>query len=92
MNCLKYDNKNKQNMMNYGFAGTAYFGMFLCWFYFMYAVASIINDSLNSVNSHTKDDDEAVKILFFLVKVSASLVAISLTIGVVQWLIETTNK
>lgn len=70
--------------MNYGFAGIAYFGIFLCWFGFMYCTASIVGNSLGDT-----EDDGACKTLLRFVKVFATLVGLSFIVGVVQFIIET---
>ena len=72
--------------MNYGFAGVAYFGMFLSWFIMMYLFMKLTGDSLNI------DKDEGRDFILTIVKIFASLTAISLGGGVVQFIIETINK
>lgn len=78
--------------MNYGFAGAAYFGIFLCWFTTMYLIASMVDKSLNTAGDYLKTEDEAVGILFTMVKIFASLTTILLVAGVAQWLIEINIK
>lgn len=74
--------------MNYGFAGVAYFGIFLCWFTTMYLIASMVDKSLTTAGDYLKTEDEAVCFLFTMVKIFALLSTISLVAGVAQWLIE----
>jgi hypothetical protein len=74
--------------MNYGFAGVAYFGMFLSWFTTMYVIASMVDKSLTNTDDCLKKEDFAVVFLFTMVKIFASLTVISLVAGVAQWLIE----
>lgn len=73
--------------MNYGFAGVAYFGIFLCWFTMMYLITLAIDKSLTTAGDYLKNND-AVCILFTMVKIFASFTTISLVAGVAQWLIE----
>lgn len=72
--------------MNYGFAGVAYFGIFLSWFTMMYIIMKLTGGSLNI------DNDEGLDFILTIVKIFALLTAISVVVGVVQFIIETINK
>ena len=70
--------------INYGFAGAAYLGLFLCDFLIFLSIIAVINDGLNQNNK----EDEAFMGFFSVVKVLTTLTAISLVVGVAQWPIE----
>lgn len=70
--------------MNYGFAGAAYFGIFLSWFTFMYCASLAMDKGLGRT-----EEDESCKVLRGLAVFFAILVGLSLIVGVVQVTIET---